>query len=185
MMQFNKRKINLLLFLTVCIFISITATKPSSSTTTRFSTTDTSLFKNLKILPKNISKDSLDKIMHVFNDALAVKCNFCHVWKGEKPDFASDEKGEKDVARYMMNMTAEMNAKYFNHENSTRPDTISVIKCVTCHHGSPHPGEMEAMNHEHKMPQPPPPPPHPGDSSKMPDAPPGDTSGKKATPPPQ
>ena len=34
--------------------------------------------KNLKILPKNISKEDLDKIMDGFKEALGVKCNFCH-----------------------------------------------------------------------------------------------------------
>jgi hypothetical protein len=33
-------------------------------------------YKNLKILPKNISKEDLDKVMDHFKTALGVKCSF-------------------------------------------------------------------------------------------------------------
>ena len=62
-------------------------------------------FKNLKILPKDISHEKLGKIMHDFNDALGVKCNFCHApskdTANHHPDFASDDKPEKSIARQM------------------------------------------------------------------------------------
>jgi len=97
-MQSNKRKLSLLLFVFACIFISIAATKPSATTTKHVTASaDTGLFKNLKILPKDISKEQLDTIMHRFNAALGVKCNFCHAFKDGKPDFPSDEKKEKDI----------------------------------------------------------------------------------------
>jgi len=162
MMQSNKRKLSLLLFVFACIFISIAATKPSATTTKHVTASaDTGLFKNLKILPKDISKEQLDTIMHRFNAALGVKCNFCHAFKDGKPDFPSDEKQEKDIARYMLHMTSEINMKYFNFENSAQPDTISVVKCITCHHGSPHPGEPPmAPQSPNNVPPPPPPPPH-------------------------
>ena len=86
-------------------------------------------------------------------------------------DFVTDEKPEKGVARYMIHMTAEINAKYFNMENSTRADTISVVKCMTCHHGSPHPGEMMDTTKAGHNNMPPPPPP-PDSSNKMPPPPP-------------
>ena len=38
-------------------------------------------FTNLKVLPKNISNQQLDKVMDEFKDALGVKCSFCHVHK--------------------------------------------------------------------------------------------------------
>jgi len=173
MIHSNKRKVNLLLLLAACVFISIAATKPNAVSTSANETSqqDTIIFKNLKILPKNISKDSLDKIMHAFNKALGVKCNFCHAMKDGHPDFPSDDKPEKDVARYMLHMTAEINAKYFNMDNSTRPDTLSTVKCLTCHHGSPHPDEAAMpVNPQGNMPPPPPPP--EGDSAhKMPPPP--------------
>src|SRR5690606_23342798 len=35
-------------------------------------------WKNLKVLPKDISKDSLDHLMKGYTLALGVKCNYCH-----------------------------------------------------------------------------------------------------------
>ena len=126
-------------------------------------------FKNLKILPKNISKDSLDKVMDEFRDALGVKCNFCHAMsKDTLPkkhiDFASDDKEEKNVARYMMNMTLDINKHYFTDPKSTRPDTVRAVTCITCHRGL---AEPDANNISKQMkllpkPQAPPPPPPPG-----------------------
>ena len=43
--------------------------------------------------------------MDGFKAALGVRCNFCHAFNG-KTDFASDEKEEKGIARYMMKMTS-------------------------------------------------------------------------------
>lgn len=172
MIHSNKRKVNLLLLLAACVFISIAATKPGATNASagNGSQQDTGIFKNLKVLPKDISKDSLDKVMHGFNKALGVRCNFCHAMKDGHPDFPSDDKPEKDVARYMLGMTAKINATYFNMENSTRPDTLSVVKCITCHHGSPHPDEAaQAVPGPGNMPPPPP----PGDTThKMPPPPP-------------
>ena len=167
MMHSNKRKLNFLLFIAVCVFISVAATKPAVSTKTSTSLNDTGLFKNLKVLPKDISKEGLEKVMHGFNKALGVRCNFCHSpGANGKMDFSSDAKSEKDIARYMLNMTHEINMKYFNPENSQRPDTISVVKCVTCHHGNPHPGDAVLPDDDHgNAPPPPPPPPADHDSS--------------------
>ncbi|MBV9963550.1 MAG: c-type cytochrome [Parafilimonas sp.] len=168
MIHSNKRKVNLLLFFAACIFVSIAATKPSASTTAAtkpIPASDTGIYKNLKVLPKDISKDSLDHVMHNFTASLGVRCNFCHVFNNGKMDFASDEKEEKEIARYMMTMTAGINKTYFNSENSTRPDTISVIKCFTCHRGSPHPDEASMGMNNSNMP---PPSPQHDSSSKMP-----------------
>lgn len=95
--------------------------------------------KNLKLLPKDISHEDLDKIMKGFNMALGVKCNFCHASKtnGEKGlDFASDENQLKEVARDMMKMTNKINKRYFNdpHEG-----ILQNISCITCHNGEKEP----------------------------------------------
>ena len=92
------------------------------------------LFKNLKVLPKNISDEDLDKIMDNFNFALGVKCNFCHARKdtvSRHLDFPSDAKPEKEIARTMMRMTYDLNKKYFNFNN----DKIvpQRITCIICH----------------------------------------------------
>lgn len=114
-------------------------------------------WKNLKVLPQDISKDSLDHIMHFYNASLGVKCNFCHA-RGDdnKLDFASDARSEKDVARYMMKLTTEINKNYFNFNNSTNPDTLNVVTCYTCHHGEPHAKGIPPADSTHQNNPPPP-----------------------------
>jgi Photosynthetic reaction centre cytochrome C subunit. len=72
-------------------------------------------WKNLKILPQDISQHDLDTVMHHFTAALGVKCNFCHVRNEDqkKMDFASDDKPEKNIARKMMSMAIDLNKNYF------------------------------------------------------------------------
>ena len=97
---------------------------------------------NFQVLPQNISRDSLMTIMHGFNDALGVKCGFCHTQSAAdtaKLDFASDAKKEKEYARHMMKITAGINSTYFNWANSAQPDTIKIVTCVTCHRGNEKP----------------------------------------------
>lgn len=111
-------------------------------------------WKNLHILPKDISEDGLDSVMHHFTKSLNVKCNYCHVRNGEtgKMDFPSDAKPEKLIARKMMMMTIDINRDHFvqieESLDSTfqRPqDTAAVqymlkyVTCYTCHHGNQRP----------------------------------------------
>jgi len=100
-------------------------------------------FKNLKVLPQNISDDALDSTMSSWSISLGVHCNFCHARKSDTTkrglDFPSDKKEEKEAARNMYKMTAYLNANYFNWNNSTRPDTIHFVVCYTCHRGTHEP----------------------------------------------
>lgn len=89
-------------------------------------------FKNLKILPQNISKDSLMNLMEGYNKALGVKCNHCHVML----DKSSDKKHEKEVARHMIKFTNELNAKEFAPISEKYKN---AIECATCHRGSTKP----------------------------------------------
>jgi hypothetical protein len=102
-------------------------------------------YKNLKILPKDISKEDLDKVMDKFKAALGVKCSFCHAPSKDStqkwPDFASDDKPEKKIARSMMKMTAKINKKFFGDNKNEQGITVPAIECMTCHRGSPHPDE--------------------------------------------
>ena len=103
-------------------------------------------FKNLKVLPKDISPEALDKVMDGFKEALGVKCNFCHVKSKEDPnewDFAKDEKPEKDIARKMMRMTNRINKKYFHFNKSAGDEVLQAVTCTTCHRGSPHPDQVK------------------------------------------
>ncbi|PZP38375.1 MAG: c-type cytochrome, partial [Pseudopedobacter saltans] len=110
-------------------------------------------FKNLKVLPQDISKDSLHELMDGYNEALGVKCGFCHAPKanGQRGmDFASDDKKEKGFARHMITMTQNINKNDFNFSNSTRPDTINVVTCGTCHRGEKEPPKFVAPEKEDK-----------------------------------
>jgi Photosynthetic reaction centre cytochrome C subunit len=118
-------------------------------------------FKNLKILDKDISNEKLHKIMRGFNDALGVKCNFCHAPSKDTaakwPDFASDEKPEKNIARSMMKMTLKINKKFFEVKHPFIGDSTLTVTCITCHHGNPHPeGNSESEEHMDHPPGPPP-----------------------------
>ena len=96
-------------------------------------------FKNLQVLPKDISQDQLFPIMKGFAQALGVRCVHCHVGEEGKPlstfDFASDAKKEKLVARKMLVMVHRINEQDFGVK-----DFKDVkVTCFTCHRGSTKP----------------------------------------------
>jgi hypothetical protein len=99
--------------------------------------------RNLKILPKDISGEDLDKIMDQFKEALGVRCNFCHAASKDSAsrrlDFASDEKPEKGIARHMMRMTGKIDKKYFHYDKDDKGAAMPPVTCMTCHRGKPHP----------------------------------------------
>jgi len=128
-----KRKFFVISALAVIVTIGVAATNAPL---------DEPQFKNLKILPKNITHEELDKVMHQFNKGLGVKCNFCHAPAKDnerKLDFVSDEKPEKAIARSMMKLTVKINKKYFGAKHAVITDSTMAITCITCHHGTPHP----------------------------------------------
>ena len=98
--------------------------------------------QNLKVLPKDISEEELHTTMRNYSKALGVRCNFCHesqpVEGQERPkfDFPSDKKPEKDIAREMIKMTADINSQYISKIGDGKLDQIT---CVTCHNGNTHP----------------------------------------------
>ena len=66
--------------------------------------------KNLQVLPKDWTRAQVVNVMQNFNAALGVGCDYCHVQnQGSPPDFASDDKPEKEAARAMMKLTGELN----------------------------------------------------------------------------
>jgi hypothetical protein len=103
--------------------------------------------RNLKVLPKDITHDELDKVMDGWKAALGVKCNFCHSPSADSSnhhlDFASDAKPEKNIARHMYTMAAKINKKYFSFNKDDKGVTIAAVSCMTCHRGSPHPDEVK------------------------------------------
>jgi hypothetical protein len=131
-----KRKVIVTGLLSGIIFICVAAIKPSKPPDGEY--------KNLKVLPANISSKQLTKIMvDIFGDELGASCNFCHAQNKDthKPDYPSDEKPEKEIARAMMRMTIGINEKYFDLKGPMVGDSVLAVSCGTCHHGVSHPEE--------------------------------------------
>jgi len=91
--------------------------------------------RNLKVLPQNISRDSLDHLMDEYKIDLGVKCGYCHA-QGSK---ASDANPKKDIARTMMRMTDDMNHKYMALVPHSDTAQVQTVTCYTCHRGLPKP----------------------------------------------
>ena len=111
-------------------------------------------WKNIKIIPKNIDEDQMERIMHQFSGQLGVTCSYCH--PDTKPgifprrvDFVTDEKQEKRTARKMMLMTDKLNKKYFNYSNDYSFSSLQShpgITCNTCHRGLPIPSNIKLFS---------------------------------------
>jgi Photosynthetic reaction centre cytochrome C subunit len=134
------RKFFVITGLSATVLVAVAAIKPGGSPDIKY--------KNLKVLPKNISSKKLSEIMvDEFQDDLGVSCNFCHAENKDthKPDYASDEKPEKQIARAMMRMTIGINKKNFNLKHPMIGDSTLAITCNTCHHGNPHPDNTDTQ----------------------------------------
>ena len=99
--------------------------------------------RNLKVLPKDISRENLHQVMEQWSAALGVKCNFCHAPSETDPkrmNWASDAKPEKSMARQMYTMTGKINKKYFHTKKGENGMMeMAAVNCNTCHHGDAHP----------------------------------------------
>jgi len=105
---------------------------------------------NLKLLSKDISPDDLMTIMRGFSQQLGVHCTFCHVQDAgaKHPDFASDQKPEKNAARVMILMTGEINTKYLSQiHDSDATEAQKTVTCGTCHRGHNMPEPFKAPEH--------------------------------------
>lgn len=93
-------------------------------------------FKNLQVLPKDISRPDLMNVMKLFAQSLGVRCTHCHVGEEGQPlstfDFASDAKEKKLVARKMLAMVHRINAQDFGVADRSQ----AKVTCFTCHRGS-------------------------------------------------
>lgn len=92
--------------------------------------------KNLQVL--KIPADQIMPTMQAFAASLGQKCNFCHV----QGNFASDENEHKGIARKMIAMTSEINARAF--------DGKAEVTCFTCHRGEEHPKNAPSAGGEAK-----------------------------------
>src|ERR1700733_15144937 len=107
-----KKQLAVLVTLGCCVVFGVAATSPKPKPKAR----GDEHYKNLKVLPKDISSRDLQGLMtDDFEDGLGVECGFCHARaeNGHGLDFASDAKPEKKIAREMMRMTLSINKKFF------------------------------------------------------------------------
>ena len=98
-------------------------------------------YKNLQVLPKNITPDSLDRIMGGFNEGLGVNCTFCHTENKYTKQLEADKdtKPEKEITRNMMRMTMDLNKNYFQFNEEVTAAKVKAVTCYTCHKGQPIP----------------------------------------------
>jgi len=109
--------------------------------------------KNLRVIPKNIDANQVERIMHKMSHDLGVMCSYCHPYT--KPDifptrvdFVTDELPAKVIARKMMLMTDKLNKKYFGFKNNYSEEAMhnkTSITCNTCHLGLPKPNNRFAI----------------------------------------
>jgi tetratricopeptide (TPR) repeat protein len=98
--------------------------------------------KNLKVLPKDWTRPQVIQVMQNFTAALGVGCDHCHVMEqGQPPDFASDDKDEKEMARAMMKIAQDLNMRIPTDLKMAANETTRV-GCITCHRGVPDPKQI-------------------------------------------
>src|SRR4029079_13437618 len=90
--------------------------------------------QNLKVLPKDIARPPLTAIMRGYTAALGVQCTHCHVEDNTKR--ASDENPKKDIARKMIKMTMDINARYLQGVRDPALPVQPRVTCYTCHRGA-------------------------------------------------
>lgn len=105
-------------------------------------------FTNLRVLPADISRDSLVAIMRGFSFALGVRCQYCHVGGDgisfEGVRFEDDGDEDKRKARHMLHMVQTINDSLLAHLPDRDQPAVGV-NCVTCHHGLARPRTIEAV----------------------------------------
>jgi hypothetical protein len=110
-------------------------------------------FENLKILPKDITRDQLIGTMRGFALGLGVRCEYCHAETegaaapgpgGPQLDFKADKKPTKEKARFMLRMVSSINDSMLS-KLKERSDPPVQVMCVTCHRGSPLPKTLETL----------------------------------------
>ncbi|HWP44800.1 MAG TPA: photosynthetic reaction center cytochrome c subunit family protein [Blastocatellia bacterium] len=78
-------------------------------------------YKNIQVL-RGLPAERVTKIMFAFKNSLGVDCTYCHI----KDHFEKDDKAAKQMARKMITLTREANAKLGG---------AGRVTCYTCHRG--------------------------------------------------
>lgn len=84
-------------------------------------------YKNIQLL-RGIPSERLTKIMFAFKASLGVDCTYCHI----KDQFEKDDKPQKQIARKMIQLVRDTNAKLGG---------AARVTCYTCHRGETRPAQ--------------------------------------------
>ncbi len=87
--------------------------------------TSDQVFKNIQVF-KGVPASDLIPAMEFMSASLKFECSDCH----DPKDFSADTQ-TKGVARKMILMQRDINAKHFNNRNE--------VTCMSCHNGNDHP----------------------------------------------
>ena len=106
-------------------------------------------FTNLQVWPKDTPRAVILQFMDAFGDSLGVGCDYCHVRRDGKLDFASDDKREKKVARQMILLRDSINVALpaivgkppgiGPTSGQGHPGAPVRVLCSSCHRGLPIP----------------------------------------------
>ena len=104
--------------------------------------------QNLKVLPKDWTRQQVQALMRTFTSALGVQCTHCHAGTPPQLNYAADEKPTKEVARKMIHMVMHINEEHLKGIGSAAPATPPApnappplgdgpqkVSCFTCHRG--------------------------------------------------
>jgi hypothetical protein len=94
--------------------------------------------KNLQVLPAKLTTPEVVTVMQTFTAALGVTCAHCHVFVANGSpmnDMASDMKPQKNIARAMLRMANDINAR-LSTVIQKPADQRTKVECMTCHRGS-------------------------------------------------
>ena len=100
-------------------------------------------YENVQVLG-DLSKAEFARLMLSIKSWVAPDegCGYCH----DAPDYASDAKYPKRVAREMLRMTRHINTDWKSHVAATGPAGANGVTCYTCHRGQPVPPRIWFSN---------------------------------------
>ena len=78
-------------------------------------------------------------LMQEIVTGLGVQCEYCHSARG-----SGQPEPKKDIARQMIAMTRDLNARVQGATGKTAAEATQV-KCITCHHGVPIPKQLSEI----------------------------------------
>ena len=130
--------------------------------------------RNLQVLPKDMTQQDVVALMQRFTRGLGVQCTYCHIEQtapllsaeeqaaqaaaappaagrgrgrgrgGPQIDYALDDKRQKQIARVMIAMTNDINARLAGAIRKPAADIVRV-ECATCHRGVTNPQQLSDL----------------------------------------